>query len=352
MKIKMLNILYLGDSKPHSTSFHRASALQRLGHSVSIFDPYAAISSSLEGRITGAIHYRSGYRFLQPKVRKWLKHIIQAIPATDLIWVNSGELFGPACLKVIKSLGKPVILYNNDDPTGGRDGRRFDSLLRSVKYYDLCLVLRNINIQEYKGLGAKNVMRVNMSYDEVVHKPFEDIDQIAEQFRSSVAFIGTWMRYENRDKFLLQLIEQGVPVSIWGGRWQKSPLWAKLKPYYKGSALGGRDYVAGLQGARICIGMLSKGNRDLHTRRSVEVPYIGGLFCAERTSEHMEMYKEGVEAVFWNSADECARICKELLADEQKRELIRQAGMRRVRELKVGNEDIARQALEKIFKPD
>lgn len=347
----MLNIIYFGESKPNSTSFHRATALQRLGHTVTIYNPYTSVAEAMRSKILGPLHYRTGYTFLQSRLQKWVKQTIDKIPATDLVWVNSGELLGPECLRIIKTLGKPVILYNNDDPTGGRDGRRFGSLLKAIREYDLCLVLRKVNIQEYKSRGAGNVRRVYMSYDEIIHKPFSDPNDIGEEFRSSVAFIGTWMRHENRDKFLLKLIRHGLPVSIWGDHWQKSPLWNELQPYYRGKALGGRDYVTGIQGAKICIGMLSKGNRDLHTRRSVEVPYVGGLLCAERTSEHMEMYKEGVEAVFWDDADECARICKELLADEGKRESIRLAGMRKVRELGVGNEDIARQALQEILKP-
>jgi spore maturation protein CgeB len=138
-------------------------------------------------------------------------------------------------------------------------------------------------------------------------------------------------------------------VSIWGGRWQKSPSWNRLKPYFRGGGLGGRDYVAAIQGAKICIGMLSKGNRDLHTQRSLEVPFVGGLFCAERTSEHQKMYQEGVEAVFWSDAIECARVCNELLANDSLRESIRLAGMKRVRLLGVGNEATCETILENAF---
>jgi spore maturation protein CgeB len=148
------------------------------------------------------------------------------------------------------------------------------------------------------------------------------------------------MRHEKRDEFLLRLISLGVPISIWGDRWQKSPHFSKLKSHLRGGALIGRNYVAAIQGAKICLGLLSKGNRDLHTTRSLEIPFAGGLLCAERTVEHQEMYKEGVEAVFWSDADECAQVCKQLLNDQRLRENIRKAGMDRVRSLNVGNEDI------------
>ena len=342
----------MGDSAPSSTSAHRANALARLGHTVEVCDPYKAFQSQLQSRLFGPIHFRSGYRLLNGKVVKWLKETINAQPNPDFVWVNSGELFGPESLETLKGLSCPIVLYNNDDPTGGRDGRRFDSLIAALKYYDLCAVMREINVAEFKQKGAKRVIRVFMSYDEEVHNPYRNPTEIPEKFRSDVAFIGTWMRFEKRDEFLLTLIQQGINVSIWGDRWEKSPHFDTLKQFWRGPALRGRDYVAAMQGAKICLGLLSKGNRDLHTQRTLETPFAGGLFCAERTSEHMQLYKEGVEAVFWADADECAKVCKQLLSDDILRENIRAAGMRRVRANSVGNEDVGRTILKAVMEQD
>lgn len=343
-----MTIIYFGESKQSSTSFHRASALRRLGHAVTVFNPYEAVAKQLAHPILGKIHFRTGYRFLRNAVNTWLGSRLPDIRQADLVWVNGGELFGPQSLQLIRSAGKPVVLYNNDDPTGGRDGRRFDSMVRAVKYYDLCAVMRDINVPEYKLLGAPKVIRVMMSYDEVLHQPFQSVEEIAPAFRSDVAFVGTWMRHEKRDEFLLELINAGINVSIWGNRWQKSPHWAKLQPYYKGAALAGRDYVAAIQGAKVSLGMLSKGNRDLYTRRSVEIPFSGGLFCAERTPAHQEMYKENEEAVFWDNAHECIRQCRRLLADDRQREAIRDAGRQRVLQLAAGNEAVCKTILEAL----
>jgi hypothetical protein len=150
------------------------------------------------------------------------------------------------------------------------------------------------------------------------------------------------MRGEGRDQFLLDLVKQGIPVSIWGQRWEKSPLWNQLKAFHRGGSLSGRDYVAAIQGAKVCLGMLSKGNRDLHTTRTMEIPYAGGVLCAERTSEHMDLYEEGVEAVFWRDVDECARQCRRLLDDDAWRQSVRSAGMARVRASHRGHEDVCR----------
>lgn len=343
-----MNILYFGDDSLSSTSYHRAGALVRLGHEVLIYNPKVSLKKNFENRYFSAFHYHTGYIFTQHKLLKWVKSIIENLKAIDLVWIDSGELFGPQLIQQLKLLNCKIVLYNHDDPTGIRDGNRFYLLQKAIPYYDLCVVVREENVNEFKNLGAQKVLKVFRSYDEIMHKPFNSLSDIPDIFKSEVAFIGTWMRHEKRDVFLLHLINSGVPISIWGSRWKKSPYWKKLEPNYRGSNLGGRDYVAAIQGAKICLGFLSKGNRDLHTTRTMEIPYAGGLFCAERTTEHLELYKEGEEAVFWNDAEECAQVCMKLLNDDVLRNNIKQAGMERVRLLKLGHEDICNNILNEL----
>ncbi|MFI3223230.1 MAG: glycosyltransferase [Methylococcaceae bacterium] len=346
-----MHILYIGDNKSNSTSRHRADALSRLGHKVLVVDPYADLSRQLSHRFLGALHYRSGYRLLQYGMINWVNTLLQVHAAnpTDLVWVNGGELLGHAVITKLRQFNCPLILYMNDDPTGSRDGRRFDSLLKALSSYDLCAVVRNQNVTEFLQLGAPKAFRVWMSYDEIIHQLLQDSILIPLHFQSEVAFVGTWMRNENRDQFMLHLLERGLNIAIWGDRWQKSAYWPQLKNHWRGSSLSGQDYVSAIQGAKICLGLLSKGNRDLHTTRSMEIPYAGGLLCAERTTEHLELYCENEEAVFWSDAQECAEKCLDLLAHPEKRERIRLAGMKRVLENKVGNEDICQQIITAAF---
>ena len=131
--------------------------------------------------------------------------------------------------------------------------------------------------------------------------------------------------------FLLELVRLGVPLTLRGANWHKAPEWHSLRSYWKGGAIEGDDYAKAIQCARINLGLLSKGNRDLHTQRSLEIPALGGLLCAERTIEHLAMYREGVEAVYWSDPVECATECQRLLADEPRRTTIASAGHDRFR---------------------
>lgn len=343
----MMKILYVGHAALESTSRHRADALSRLGHEVVLVDPYAALASHLRGRLRGAVHYRTGYRLLQGAMCAWVDSLLkQHASWPELVWVDSGELIGFKVASALRQFGCPTVLYNIDDPSGHRDGRRWDSLLSALPIYDLCAVVRMENIPEFQSLGARSVHRVWRSYDEAAHRPYDKLEDIPAAFRSEVVFVGTWMRDEGRDDFLLKLIARGINVAIWGDRWQRSPGWSRLRAHWRGPALSGRDYVAALQGAKLALGFLSRGNRDLHTTRSAEIPYAGGLLCAQRTTEHLAMYREGEEAIFWNDADECAEVCRKLLADETLRERIRQHGTARVRSGRYGNEAVCREILE------
>ncbi|MUH35594.1 glycosyltransferase family 1 protein [Zobellia amurskyensis] len=336
-----MKVLYIGQSSISSTSFHRAKALERIGAQVEILNPYVVTDNLFS--ISFKVHYRTGYRFLQKRIKNWLAQNIKN-QEYDLVWVNSGELLGAECISFLRSkTNKPVILYNNDDPTGGRDGRRFDSLLKAIPIYDACIVMREFNIKEYYNLGAKKVIRTFMSFDEVEHQPLKS--KIPDKFKSEVCFIGTNIPNEKRDLFIYELTKRGVPISIWGSRWERSTYWKELRPFFKGPSLKGDDYIAAIQGAKICLGLLSKGNRDLHTTRTFEIPYIGSLLCAERTQEHLALFKENEEAIFWEDVDECAVKCLKLLNDSDTIKTIAENGRNRILNDGRGNEDVLKKIL-------
>lgn len=342
-----MRILYVGDGSPLSTSGFRVEALKRLGHEVELLEiSTARVVGS--GRIWNKVHFLSGYKFLQPSVQRMLLDFSLLVRKFDVAWVDSGELLGLDAVLQLKEISSKVVLYNHDDPTGSRDGQRFASLRTALPIYDLCCVVRHENVDEFRKLGAPHVLRVWRSYDETGHSPFLSLNDIPSQFRSEVSFVGAMIPGEGRDEFMIGLIRRGVPVSIWGSNWKRSRFWPELEHCYRGSKILGRDYVAAIQGAKISIGLLSKGNRDLHTTRSLEIPYIGSLFCAERTTEHQELFSDGLEAALWSSVDECADICLDLLADDSRRIRIASAGALRVRRLNVGNEDVCRMVLDKL----
>lgn len=257
----------------------------------------------------------------------------------DLIWVDQGDYLDGHLISRLRSLSVPIVNYTVDDPFGGRDGRRFDNYLKAISFYDLIAVVREENVAEAYALGARDVMRVWRSADEVAHRPRAITDEDMKKWGSEVCFIGTW--FPERGPFMAELIRAGLPLSIWGDRWQKAPEWPVIAPHWRGPNQSDPEiYARIVQCAKISLGLLSKGNRDLHTQRSLEIPAIGGLFCAERTDEHREAFKEDVEAVYWSDAQECAAQCRRLLGDGKLIESIRKNGHQRYLQSDYNNEAV------------
>jgi hypothetical protein len=295
-----------------------------MGHQVFIIDPRSLVPNN---RWTSLWIWRTGGIFMEAAVTRRILSASQG-RNFDLVYVDGGELIGPSLVAELKRRFSTVINYNVDDPYGTRDGQRWRLYLKSVPFYDLVTVVREENVHEASLFGAKKVLKVFRSADEIAHAPRDISADDRHKWGSEVLFLGTWM--PERGPFLASLVNLGVPLAIYGDRWQKAAEWPILRKYWRGSGLhSDDDYARAIQCASICLGLLSKYNRDLHTQRSLEIPYLGGLLCAERTAEHLSLYEENEEAVFWSSAEECAAKCFQLLEDEQRRAIIAHNGRAR-----------------------
>jgi spore maturation protein CgeB len=334
-------ILYFGSNSPGSTSRHRADALRRLGCEVLVVDPQSLIGR--RSRWQSFLDYRTGYLCLQRRLlRLLISRVSGLMPHPDLVWVNGGELLGPSVIKWLRLIfACKIILYQNDDPTGLRDGNRFLCLQAALSFYDLCAFVRPESALEALAMGARRVLRVYMSYDEVLHAPVQlDQQHASKPPRRVVSFIGTLIPREPRDQFLAALVQAGLPLRLIGNSWQRSPLWPLLQLIFEGPGRTGFAYSRSLHDAAVSLGFLSHQNRDLMTQRSVEIPACGGLLCAERTSEHQLLYEEGQEAVFWDSVEECILQCNRILDNPDLRHQICVNSLAQVRNTGLGNEDI------------
>lgn len=315
-------ILYLGPIS--GTCLDRANALRRLGHQVEHTDLRLMLSNNAW---VDRVIWRLGGNLLAPLLITPLRNLLKG-KKYDLCWVDGGELVTPRLISLLCQNAQKIISYSIDDPLGPRDGSRFKAFRQSLPFYNLNVVVRDENVDEAYLLGASQVLRVYRSADEISHAPRSLTEYDHKKWDSDVLFLGTW--FPERGQFLLDLILRAVPLTIRGSGWHKAPEWPQLKKYWKGGSISGDDYAKAIQCAKVNLGLLSKENRDLHTTRSLEIPALGGLFCAERTSEHISMYTEGQEALFWSGVEECAAMCHLALSDEARRKVIAKAGQQRL----------------------
>ena len=316
-----MKILYIGQNS--GNSYHRYQALKSLGHDVFLVDPFSYIPSN---RWVGKWIYETGALGFNRLVEKRLLFAIRSM-RFDLVWVNLGQLLNPDLVAALHRRYGLVVNFFNDNILYRRNYRKWRLFRKSISKYDLIVALEESHAQYMLSLGAQKVIRMHRIADEkICLKSLVISKQERELFASDVCFVGTWI--PGRGECIKKLLEKGIPVSIWGDRWQKSKEWSYIKKMWRGpGTYSGDNYVKILKTSKICLCLLIMG--DLHTVRSVEIPAVGALLCAERTMEHLQMYEEGKEAVFWDDADECANICRELLEDAERRKEIAKRGHER-----------------------
>ncbi len=335
-----LHILFIGADG--GNALKRANALKRLGNDVMHIDLYNLFPFR---NFVGRLIYYGGASVIESYLKRKITSLLDKCKF-DVTFVDNGELIGPNVLSVLKKVSPLIINYNNDDPFGSRDKKKWRLYLEAVPLYDLLAVVRPVNVAEAYALGAKKVLQVFMAVDEL-DGPREITPQDRRRFPHEVLFIGTWM--PERGPFLRELVAAGVPLTIYGNDWQKAPEWPALQGAWHGPAIYGDDYLKAIQLAKVSLGLLSKGNRDLHTTRTFEIPYCGGLLCAERTSEHLQLYQEDVEAVYWSEVQECIAKCQKLLHDDQWRAAIAENGRRRCLRNGIFNEPNLKKMLDAAF---
>lgn len=343
--ISPLNILYLAIGDSNSTSLMKARALERLGHRVSVLNLQDCLPRNIWLR---RLNNWTGYADCQAATAKFVAGRLGQ-RKYDVAWVDGGQMVGPKVVAVLRQYARHLVNYNHDDPTGTRDGRAWGSFKRAVPHYDLLVTVRPETEGELKALGARRVLRVWRSYDEVDHRPRAIAPADRARWGSEVVFVGSWM--PERGPFVAELVRRGLPLAIYGDFWPKAAEWTELKAVWRGPAVYGDDYAKAIQCSKIALGLLSKENRDNHTTRTAEIPALGGLLCAERTDEHTQLFVEGKEALFWRDAVECVRVCNEILANEVQRQMIARQGSAAVQRHGLGNESILDLVIQELLSP-
>ena len=128
---------------------------------------------------------------------------------------------------------------------------------------------------------------------------------------------------------MLDLAKRGIKIAVWGNGWGS---WVGKHPnlMVKNEHLYKENYAKAINATKINLCFLRKINRDEITSRSVEIPACGGFMLAEKTKRHLEFFKDGKEAIFFESQDELYDLIKKYIIDDGARRKIAEAGRRRV----------------------
>jgi spore maturation protein CgeB len=309
-----LKILYIGDVREGTTSLDRMRALQRIGHTLVPFNvpPYQS-----RHRIISSIQCRLHPRFLLQKLNNDIRSFVKSNPGFDCAWVDKGVWIFKDTVEFLREKCKVAVHYTPDPQILFFRSRHF---IQSIPVYDHVVTTKDFELALYAEKGAKNVIHVPQSYCPVRYRN----PTPATRFSAEVGFIGRCEPHYLQQINGMNGIEK---VVIFGDQWVKPQNRRKVDTTFTvNGSVWKEDYVTALASFKVSLGLLSKNYPEQHTTRTFEIPAAGTFLLAERTSEHLGFFEEGVEAEFFSSPEEMLSKAKFYLANDAARDLIASKG--------------------------
>ena len=325
-----MRILYVGNLTPNCRCEQRLRTFRELGHDV-VALPYRPV---LDGphqpeRLPPVprVLNKLGFPLDLEGVNQALVDAA-ARGSFDLLWVEKAPVLRASALEGFRRLQPHAHLayFSEDDMALRHNGSHW--FRGALPLYDLVVTtkLRNQRDGELAALGARRVVYEPKTFHPELHRPVEVTDRDRARFGADLVFVGTYE--EARAQSCLALARAGFEVRVFGHGWERFGA-SHENLFVERRAVGGDDYVADLCASKIALGFLRKASRDEHTDRSVEIPACGAFMLAERSDEHLELFREHREAVFLASDEELVSHADRYLADDEARRAVAAAGRQR-----------------------
>ncbi len=322
VNLSSLKVLVVGQQEEGSTGGSRLKAFRTLCGSVERLNASAYIQG-----LPWLEHLQSNHFYIGERVKSLNLELLKKAEgfSPQLLWVEKGLHIWPETLKQIRQIGCPLLVHFSPDNQRvfANQSRHY---LRALGLYDLQVTTKSQDMTWLRQCGARGLRLMGKGFDPEIHRPIILSAEEQKRFGCEVGFVGHWEPW--RERLLLQILEKGYSVKVWGGGWRCAHL--RRHPLFSGAVhLVGQEYAKAICGAKVSLCLLSRWFGDLTTARSVEIPACGGFLLAERNEEHKALFREGGEAEYYSSIPEMFQKIDYYLRREEERRAIAQAGHRR-----------------------
>jgi hypothetical protein len=310
-----------------------------MGHDVIPFDTTPFVVGGR--RVFRSVAHRTNYGPPVWALNKALLSRAKEVEGLRLVWVDKGRWIYPETLDQLRAqTGACLVHYTPDAQLLDNRSTHFDAC---IPRYDLVVTTKPFEVALYEAAGARKVQLVLQGYGSRF-KPMPPAGSQAAALQSDVCFVGHCQRhYAGRLRIAAQ---SGAKLRIWGPRWGRyARLHGWARKYVAGDGIWGEEYPRALASTKIALGLLSKRIPETTTTRTFEIPATGVFMLAERTEDHLSLFKEGVEAEYFDSDEELQDKIRFYLAHDSAREKIAAAG----RERCIRSGYHARSQLEKVM---
>jgi spore maturation protein CgeB len=337
---RSFNILWLGNRKIPGSSRARYRALVEAGHRVTTLD-YRELMTHLPYlfvRAESKFHFGPGLFWYNRSILNTAKK-----NRFQWAWIDGGREIHPNTIGTLRKMGLFLIYGSNDDLMNERG--RYEWPRNAVPYFHVHVTPYRVLEPDLKLLGAHHIISSRFGFDDAHCSP--NSGKPDSRYATDVIFVGHWE--EEREKYILPLIESGIDVTVWGPEWHRSPNRHRFNGRVRYATLENTDYAAAIASAKIALGLLPRYNRNSSTTRSFEIPAIGTFMLAERTDEHLSYFREGKEAEFFESPEEMMEKITCYLSHEKARLTIAEAGHKRALSSRYTYKDVMLEDMSKII---
>ncbi|MBI4726231.1 glycosyltransferase [candidate division TA06 bacterium] len=346
--MKIFFASYLGAN--WMSGWQRACALENLGHQVTRFcyDRYDR-KTGWGGKIIAKLLPRPfDSQILSLFNKEFYQSLSQYKP--DVAWIEKPLLLLPDTLSSCRALlpNCVFVCFQDDDPFGFRnkEEHQWRYFKQILPLFDFHLLKKNVDLEEFPRHGAKRVIKFRGGYFGQIFRPY-DLNSLDAQYKWPVSFVGTAL--DKRIDTVKEIVERyNIDLHVCGNSWNRHLVYYLHRERFH-PAVHGEGYAKTIAGSKISLGFVSFSNRDEFSMRSFEIPACRGFFLGQRTGVHRELYREGVEAEFFDGAEECADKIRFYLSHDSAREKVASAGYKRCIESDYSLEGSLRQALKQII---
>lgn len=251
--------------------------------------------------------------------RLFLRQINAFRPTVVLIF--KGMEISRASLAEARRKGIRLINYNFDHPYiffSRGTGNRF--VREAIPYYDLHISYSSVIVKDLAQKFKVRTAWIPFGF----HLSDEEYDNVVDARRPEInraCFVGN--PDELRVATLKRLVENNVPVSVYGFGWEKFLEAGKLieiqtarKPGSFWSDPG--EFWRVLRQYRVQLNFFRPHNEGSHNLRTFEVPAVGGILLTPESDEQKFFFKGQTEIFFYTSFDNLLAQCRYLMSADIK----------------------------------
>lgn len=321
-------ILCIGETWLGSDALAAFHAFRRLGHSIQIIDewhfvpfPWASTSARLARKLLKPLMVRELAIEARRQFARFEPH---------LLFVFKGNSVSPDVLHACRERGVSAVMYYPDVSMMTHGAY----LPKTIPLYDHIFTAKTFGLQDLAStFGMTQASFLAPGYDPEIHRPLVLTDEEKSRYGCDVSFIGTWSPKKEKTLSALSVARPDIRLKIWGCQWGRAVA-PGLAGRIAGDEVTGDEYAKAIQGASICLGLLSErregaSSGDLITARTFQIPACETLMLHERNEEALEYFEEDRDAAFFGSPEELIERVDRYLADPDLRRRVARGGLDR-----------------------